>query len=278
MSSSAYTQARKKLKHTAFIELSDSLLEVYYSGAEPEDDIKRWKGYRCLGVDGSKIILPNEEAVRKEFGAVKIKTQYMSGQYVCAVFECCYDVLNHMVVKSCFSPSHHHEMKLAAQLLKEGLGAEKDLMIYDRGYVSYEFLAQLEQSKKNYVIRCSNSTFKEAQPLFHPTKESHWSQIVTLKASYRISKRMREQGLPLKIQVRLVSVVLSTGEIEVLITSLFSEDIQREEFKELYHLRWGVEIYHSYCLHKIQSHINLRILVILLSIKSHQKRPDLHIL
>ena len=52
---------------------------------------------------------------------------------------------------------------------------------------------------------------------------------------------LEQQGLLTEITVRFVSVVLDTGEIEVLITSLMDASIKRAEFKTLYFLRWGVE-------------------------------------
>ena len=53
-------------------------------------------------------------------------------------------------------------------------------------------------------------------------------------------------GLPEKITVRFVRVVLDTGEIEILVTSLLDEQAYpTEEFKELYHLRWGVETFYG---------------------------------
>ena len=54
VSASAYTQARNKFRHTAFIELNDDITGLFYS----DGTIKRWNGYRCIGADGSKIILP----------------------------------------------------------------------------------------------------------------------------------------------------------------------------------------------------------------------------
>ena len=51
--------------------------------------------------------------------------------------------------------------------------------------------------------------------------------------------------MPLEIKVRFVSVILSTGEVEVLATSLMEESIQREDFQQLYFLRWGVETFFS---------------------------------
>ena len=147
VSASAYTQARKKFKHTAFIELNDDTIDIYYE----DDDIKRWKGYRCLGVDGSKIILPNTEEIKKEFGEIKITSQYVNGTYTCALFECCYDVLNRIAVKNVLSPALSYEVDLAASMLNDF--SEKDLLIYDRAYASYEFLAKLTKESKSYIIR-----------------------------------------------------------------------------------------------------------------------------
>jgi IS4 transposase len=49
-------------------------------------------------------------------------------------------------------------------------------------------------------------------------------------------------GLPETITVRFVRVMLSTGEIEVLVTSLLDSDkYTAQMLKELYHLRWGIE-------------------------------------
>jgi hypothetical protein len=44
------------------------------------------------------------------------------------------------------------------------------------------------------------------------------------------------------IKVRMIKVVLSTGEIEVLLTSLYDQDIYKTAcFKSLYYMRWGIE-------------------------------------
>src|SRR5438477_759507 len=53
----AWTHARAKLKHTAFIELNcDSVLPVIY-GPERCQDVARWRGHRLLGVDSSLLRL-----------------------------------------------------------------------------------------------------------------------------------------------------------------------------------------------------------------------------
>lgn len=238
VSSSAYVQARKKFKHTAFIELTDIITKRYYSG----DEIKRWKGYRCLGIDGSKIILPNTHKIKEEFGSIKIKNQAMEGSYASATYECCYDVLNRMVVTSVLAPGSSYEVDLAIEIL-EGT-TENDLLIYDRGYASYLFLATLVSQNKNYIVRCPKNSFKTTESLFE-NSEKTWKKVVFLKAPRSQKKELEGKGLPLEIQVQFVSVVLSTGEIEVLATSIMDNNFKRKDFKEAYNLRWGVEGYYN---------------------------------
>jgi hypothetical protein len=247
VSSSAYSQARKKFRHTAFIELNESAVSIYYS----DNKIKRWNGYRVLGIDGSKIILPNTEEMRHEFGEIKIRNQQnkpMAESYASALFECCYDVLNHIAIQSSLVEGAGSELALATQMLKKQIvpqgSQEKDLLIYDRAYGSYEFLANLIHYKKDFVIRCKTNSFKSAtKSLF--AGYGTWSKTVQLKAPTDKRKELENQGLSTEITVRFVSVVLNTGEIEVLITSLLDPSIKRAEFKALYFLRWGVEGFFS---------------------------------
>lgn len=244
VTSSAYSQARKKLKHTAFIALNEDTIRTYYE----DNCIKLWKGYRVFGVDGSKIMLPNEQALHNEYGSVTIKNQTVEDSYSCALFECRYDVLNKIVVQSALLPGNTYEVEAAIGLLRESTSViqeAKDLDIYDRGYASYEFLANLTQHNREFVIRCPRNSFKTASEFFKATTGKEWSRVVTIKAPKDVLNKMREQGLPTEITVRFVRVVLNTGEIEVLVTSLIEHSINKKEFKALYFLRWGVEGFFS---------------------------------
>ena len=233
VSASAYTQARKKFKHTAFKELNDDTVRIY----ESDDSIKLWKGYRCMGVDGSKIVLPSTKEIREVFGEIKIKSQHIEGIYTAATFECCYDVLNQIAVKSFLAPASSYEVDLAIDLLETGGFSERDIFIYDRGYASYELLAKFTQHSRHYVVRCPKNSFKPAKSLFD--RIGCWSKTVALAVHKNQKKYILEKGLPLEIKVRFVSVILSTGEVEVLATSLMEESIQREDFQQLYFLRMG---------------------------------------
>ena len=67
VTASAFSQARYKLAHTAFIELNEkAVVEPMYA----DTDYQRFWGYRLLAIDGSKIRLPDNEEIREEFGAI----------------------------------------------------------------------------------------------------------------------------------------------------------------------------------------------------------------
>ena len=153
----AFTKARKKLKYTAYTELNDDIIDIYYR----DNDIRRWQGYRVLAFDGSKITLPKNKAIKKEFGSKPIAnhTGKDLGEYSRATYQACYDVLNNIAVKSILGHGSSYEVDQAEEIIPS-LNPD-DLLIYDRGYLSYSFMASLLNHNRNFIIRCPNSSFKE---------------------------------------------------------------------------------------------------------------------
>ncbi len=67
VTNSAFTQARANLHHTAFIELNQkAVADVMYG----DDNIKLYKGMRVLGIDGSKVLLPDTPDIINEFDQI----------------------------------------------------------------------------------------------------------------------------------------------------------------------------------------------------------------
>ena len=235
VTASAYTQARKKLRHTAFKELSDDIVAIQY---EDPTGNKLWKNFRLLGVDGSRIILPSSTEIVEEFGTITVKNHTEESTYSCATFECCYDVLNHLAITGILCKGIIYEPELALQILN--ITTENDILIYDRGYCSFKFIATLLQQKKNFIIRCQKSCFEAADAFFN---KKSIDEVITLKVPKRHHKEFQNLNLPLELSIRFVAVVLSTGETEVLITSVIDQNITKEDFKELYGLRWEIETF-----------------------------------
>ncbi len=232
---SAYTQARSKLRYTAFKELSDSIVEMRCS--DPKYT-KLWRGYRLLGVDGSYVILPNTPDIVKEYGKIRIKNQKYNGNYCSALFLCYYDVINNLTVASALETSRSYEVNLATELLDKT--KSNDVSLFDRGFCTYKLPAIMQQKNRHFIIRCQKNTFKAFEPFFNGESTD---EIVTLNVPEKQEREMQRLGVPSSITVRLVAVTLSTGEIEVLMTSLTDPEITREDFKELYGMRWGIETF-----------------------------------
>jgi hypothetical protein len=239
VSNSAYTQARANLNYTAFIELNEeSVVKIAY---EDDNEIKNYKGMRVLGIDGSKIVLPNTKDVIEDFGQISYGNSKIKGKQAYGLASVMYDVLNNIAIDSELGKAKAYEVDLAIEHLSHT--KENDLIICDRNYPSYRFLANLTKMKRNFVIRCSASSFKQAREMLKGVGGN--SRIVTIRPQEARLKKL-EKELPKEIKVRFVRVELSTGEYEVLVTNLLDEEkFSTEEFLDIYALRWGIETFYD---------------------------------
>lgn len=229
---SAFTQQRKKLQATFFQSWNDLLILSYSYHCSKE--IKRWKGYRIIAVDGSNISLVNTPGLQSYFGGQSNQQSF----YVQAKTLYCYDVLNELVLSAQIAPYRTGELTLAYPLIK---GFEKDmLLIYDRNFFNYKMIALhlWKQQESRFIIRA-----KEKNPIVKAfIKSKKISQIVELYPRPGAIASLLQEGINITrekaIQLRLVRVELGST-VEVLATNLWEEPAKN--FKELYHKRWGIE-------------------------------------
>jgi Transposase DDE domain len=238
VTASAFSQARQQLSHTAFIELNQRTIQPF---CYADDDHQRYRGYRVLAGDGSRLRLPEHESVRATFGALAYtsgKDAQVEGTYACGQAYVLHDVLNKVVIDAHLAAAKTAETTLAITAL--ATSEAQDLLLYDRNFACYELLAHHIHQQRHFVIRCSKSSFQTARDLFQADQEA--SRQVTLQAPPQRLKMVRRLGLPRSVRVRFVAVRLETGELEVLVTSLLDElAFPSSDFKAIYHLRWGVE-------------------------------------
>jgi hypothetical protein len=243
VTASAYCQARYKLKHTAFMALNKSAVQrAMYEGGEYQ---KFW-GFRLLAIDGSKIRLPDKKAISDEFGVMRWKKKgkdvEIEGEIPTATASVLYDVLNSVAIDAILTKAKAYEVDLAVEHLAHTMA--EDLLIEDRGYASYEMLAQATHANRQIVIRCSGASFSVARKMHKGAGKN--SQIATLVPCKNQRAEMEKLGLPMSLKVRFVRVLLETGEYEILVTSLLDEKrYPTEEFKTLYWYRWGIETFYG---------------------------------
>ena len=176
VTASAYSQARYKLKHTAFIELNQkAVVDTLYV----DDDYQRFWGYRLLAVDGSKIRLPDNDEIREEFGTINYtngKDSEVQGEHPYALASVLYDVLNRVSLTAELAKATAYEVDLAITHLAHT--CPQDLLIMDRNYPSYRMMAELQHRNREFVIRCSAASFGIARQMLKG--EGAESQTVTL--------------------------------------------------------------------------------------------------
>ena len=235
---SALSQQRQKIHHCFFQIWNELLTTCFYHYYQ--DNVKRWKGFRLWGIDGSTLYLINKDDVKKYFG---VQTN-QSVEIPMARTMYAHDVLNDLTVFSQLYPitySEHAVLPTWIEKLPEDV-----IGIYDRGFASFKimYLHINQEKEKKFIIRVP-VTFNNVVNEFVASGKR--SKIVQFNATDGAIEKLYNLGYKLtpetSINVRLIRVELDNVEVEVLATNLYDEkDYPTDLFKEAYFKRWGVEI------------------------------------
>ena len=244
LSGGAFTHARAKLQASAFVELNAAAVLPTVYGPAHAALVQRWRGHRLLGVDSSLMRLPTSQAVGETFGWVQCANHRgLQERYPQGRVSVLYDVLNQVALEARLTASTVAETDLAhAQLSCVAAG---DVLLNDRGYTGYRWLVAVGTVNAHFVSRCSRGSFAPVQRLF-AQDQAGVSVQETLSAPKEVRAECRTRGWPLELTVRLVTVRLASGELEVLVTSLLDQtEYPTAEFGSLYWRRWDHETYYG---------------------------------
>lgn len=234
----AFSLQRMKLNPLFFNSWNMLLWMNFY--VEYGSKVKRWRGFRVLGCDGSNISLVNKPELQKYFGGQSNQTC----SFVVAKTFYCYDVLNKMILFPKIAPYRYGELPMAYDMIEHSIIEEDMLLIFDRYFSNYKMAALLGFKEKEikYVIRVKDN-LNFAKQFVGSRKQSAVIDIFPSSSSINGLKQcgyIVQKDTPVK--VRLIRVKLASGKIEVLMTNLWEEEgYTASEFKLLYSLRWGVE-------------------------------------
>jgi hypothetical protein len=243
-SSSAYCQARQKIKGEVFIHLNASVRDDFYQLYGLEEKVQKWRGHRLLGSDGTYLNLPDTAELRKKFSVHRNQHQRETAARVQALAMVLYDLLNDIGVKGALAPSHSAEKSL---LLNDLWGELKagDVLVLDRKSADYTIIGSAVRANLEVIIRCPRQSFKAVMEFFRSAEKE---KVITLSVpqNVRTQKYVKEHNLPETIKVRLLKFKLENGEEEVLLTTLCEQKkYPRKEFYEVYGWRWGDETYYD---------------------------------
>lgn len=241
--SSAFIQNRKKISPEVFDHLSGIIVANFY--VADNDSLTLFNGFRVLAVDGSRIALPFTEALKKRYGTTKNQFGEANVQARVSVL---YDVLNDVALDASLDNLSEGERDLAlnhSHRWKKG-----DLIIYDRGYPSFDLIYEHVQLEVNCLIRVK-LTHNAAVAAF--VAGGRKSIVTEIRPQKNQSFKDKEYGRNSALKVRLLRVDLPGGEVEVLMTTLLdSQKYSAKMFKELYFLRWCVETFYDELKNKLK--------------------------
>jgi len=228
MSQQSFSEARQKIRYSAFPELLAYGVDLIYEGY-----YETWHGYRLSAMDGTKTQLPDDQKLRDHFGTMGADNSAATGQA-----SALYDVLNNVLIDTRLAPLRIDERTLALRHLRTLRSLPsfgKEAILYDRGYASFELVETHKGYGISFVMRVKQGFNKTVDQLGKGDHE------VTLQ------KRGHDD-----IRVRVLKFDLPSGEVETLITDIFDKDLGVDDFKKLYFMRWPIETKYDEIKNKLQ--------------------------
>jgi hypothetical protein len=210
-SKGAYSKARQKLKPQVYQHLNQRVWQKLYQEPDPN---RLWQGHRLIAADASFFNLPDTPAMRARF-SVQVsgegKRERVQGQGGIL-----YDLKAQVGLASGLSRKQAEKQFLfaaARQVCQAG-----DVLVLDRLYADSSVWAFCRHCQLHCILRFPRRGFAVVEA-FWESAESE--RRVELPVTAQQKKWMEQYGLETDpIQVRLVKVLLETGETEVLGTDL----------------------------------------------------------
>jgi len=232
---SALSQARKKLSPSALAAIGALWVREWLAVAGEA----RWHGFRVVAADGTCLRVPKWRETQDAYGL----GPNGDGSVVMARVVGLLAVESNQMVHAEIGSYADGERSLLVRALS-ALSAG-DLLVLDRGYPAWWLFALFIQREIAFCARqdscgCGSTIVKKF------ARSGAAEQIIELPLKGADLAKLRNAGGQAEpgsvLRVRLVRVVLSTGSVEVLITSLLDTvAYPAAEFGALYHSRWRIE-------------------------------------
>lgn len=209
----SFSEARQKIHYQAFEEIFQQSVSLGLSVS----DGKTFRGYRLLAIDGSTIPLKKSDELREYFAQTTPVPNEIYGRVSCV-----YDVLNHMLLDAQLAPFHDGERLLASTSIEkvENYFNGQRIYLLDRGYWQMELYSKILSMGHSIVARVRNNMTKELK---------YGSPTATITSAAQ------------QYTLRVVRLLLPSGEMETLVTNLPSHEFSDQDIAQLYFWRWGVE-------------------------------------
>jgi hypothetical protein len=233
----AFSDRRQHIKWEAFLTLFRNITDNFY--VAPDIKPKTFRGMHVFAVDGTTYNLPNTPELSEKYGVQSSQ----GAPQTQAKGSCLYDVLNDLMVDVKMLPIRSSERDIAVEHVMHlcKIKPDNNLILLDRGYPSLKLMHLFESSGISYVMRCNKKEF--FSELRDMTEEDK---------TFKLEKKMRNSKEIVNITMRAVKIILDNGVTETLITNITDSSFTSDDFKYLYHLRWGIEVKYDEIKNKLE--------------------------
>jgi hypothetical protein len=206
----------------------------------------RFRGFRLLAIDGTRLALPDEKALRDHYGTANNGKGRHNAQARMVLLQ---SPLTRLPVAYQLAPLQTGEVTLARQLTHH-LGSG-DLLLLDSGYLSYGLLCDIQSRRAFFCIRMQRAMNLRTLRRLDGARDR------LVRWSPKDSRgQWRREGLPPAIDLRQIEYrVPGYRTIKLLTNVLSPEKLSYKDFSRLtttpgaaekllpglYHLRWQIE-------------------------------------
>ena len=234
VAASSICKARQRVHEDLFLELHREILRHGGEGA-------RWRGHRLFAIDGTKMNLPRK-LVDAGYPLPNDCAHYPQG-----LVSCLYRLDTRTPVD--FSLCPHACERTAALGHLHALEAG-DVVVFDRGYFSFELLYAVLRTGAHPVFRLHNNS----AGAFKAFIQGNGAETVVAAAPGPDARRTLARRRPGErfdpVDMRLVRCTTDSGAYHLGTTLLDAGRVSADDLAELYHGRWSIEE-----LYKVSKHI-----------------------
>ena len=226
VSDAAMCKARPKVDETVFQQFHAEILRC------ADQPGPAWLGHRVFAVDGSKLNLP------RPLRDAGYTTPSEQAHYPQGLLSCLYRLQSRLPVD--FDLVAHANERLAALAHLPAL-EPRDVVVYDRGYYSFELLCAHRERGLHAVFRIRRKAGKALDRFIDSKKTDKVCAILPGRDALRELSRKHPGKRWRPLPLRLVKYTRGATEYVLGTTLLDSRRYRVAALADLYHARWGVE-------------------------------------
>ena len=250
-SASAFIQQRKKLKLDAFYHILHGLNESFPG--------QKYRGYTLLACDGSDVSIPLPQNSPSQYCASRKRKDSQNYYQMC--IHALFDLVSQRYLDVILEPSKGaSERNALSTMLKRRKLASDTIIVTDRGYEGYDMLALTDSLGLKFVCRAKDGNPGGIIHGFHLPKEGEYDlsfdRIYTMRNAKEVNEHpeiyhqvhynqkstfLNMQNPDYKMNLRILRIKVE-DDYECILTNLPQEKFSLLDLKQIYWMRWGVEI------------------------------------